>query len=154
MKNLKKMMAMVPSIAIAVAIFYFSNQPAAQSTIMSDGVTQMLLSIAGRLHLLEIRAIDVPAICELLSTPVRKCAHVTEYTCFYLSLLFGLRAWNLRGRRLLTTALAITFCYACSDEFHQLFVPGRAGRFTDVLIDCTGAAVIRVLVPRFRRYPR
>ena len=28
--------------------------------------------------------------------------------------------------------------YAASDEFHQLFVPGRAGRVTDVLIDSGG----------------
>ena len=37
--------------------------------------------------------------------------------------------------------LAIIFCliYACSDEFHQFFVAGRAGRLTDILIDTTGS---------------
>ena len=151
MKTYKKIMAMVPAIAIAVVIFYFSSQPAAQSTVMSDGVTQMLLAIADKLHLLELRSVDVPAICEFLSTPVRKCAHITEYTIFCLSLIFGLRAWGLHGKRLLTAALALTFFYACTDEFHQLFVPGRAGRFTDVLIDSTGAALIRVLAPMLKR---
>ena len=29
--------------------------------------------------------------------------------------------------------------YACSDEFHQLFVPGRSGQFIDVCIDSSGA---------------
>ncbi len=143
-----KCLAMVPAIAIAIAIFWFSNQPAAESTRMSDGVTQLLLKIAGHLGLLNLQSVDVPAICALLSTPVRKCAHMTEYLCFYLSLVFGLHAWDLRGKRLLTAALLLTFCYACTDEFHQLFVPGRAGRFTDVLIDCTGAAAVRLLVPR------
>ena len=28
--------------------------------------------------------------------------------------------------------------YACSDEFHQTFVPGRAGRVGDVLVDSAG----------------
>ena len=28
--------------------------------------------------------------------------------------------------------------YAASDEFHQLFVPGRSGQITDVLIDSGG----------------
>jgi len=28
-----------------------------------------------------------------------------------------------------------------SDEFHQFFVPGRAGQLKDVLIDSTGATV-------------
>ena len=31
--------------------------------------------------------------------------------------------------------------YAMTDEFHQLFVPGRSGRVADVLLDSTGAAV-------------
>ena len=36
--------------------------------------------------------------------------------------------------------------YACTDELHQLFVPGRAGMVTDVLIDSTGAALITGLL--------
>ena len=31
--------------------------------------------------------------------------------------------------------------YACTDEFHQLFVEGRDGNFRDVMIDSTGALV-------------
>lgn len=33
------------------------------------------------------------------------------------------------------------FVYACLDEIHQKFIPGRSGQFTDVLIDCCGAFV-------------
>ena len=33
------------------------------------------------------------------------------------------------------------FLYACSDEFHQSFVPGRGPAFKDVMIDSTGALV-------------
>ena len=146
-----KILAMLPSVAIAAAIFYFSSQPADQSTLMSNGVTQMLLSIADKLHLLEFEQINVPAICEFLSMPVRKCAHITEYTVLFLSLIFGLRTWGLHGKRLLNAALAVTLFYACTDEFHQLFVPGRAGRFSDVLIDNIGAAGIRLMVLIFYR---
>ena len=31
--------------------------------------------------------------------------------------------------------------YAFFDELHQLFVAGRAGKFTDVLIDSIGVAI-------------
>jgi VanZ family protein len=31
--------------------------------------------------------------------------------------------------------------YAASDEFHQLFVDGRAGMLSDVLLDTCGVAV-------------
>ena len=36
---------------------------------------------------------------------------------------------------------AEVFCalYACSDELHQYFVPGRSCRFFDVCVDSTGA---------------
>lgn len=34
--------------------------------------------------------------------------------------------------------LAITAVYAASDEFHQVFVPGRNGSVVDLFIDCLG----------------
>ena len=42
--------------------------------------------------------------------------------------------------------IGVTFLYACTDEFHQLFVPGRAGRFTDVLIDTTGGIIMLLFI--------
>lgn len=52
--------------------------------------------------------------------------------------------WDLYLRTLRKAALVAWACatlYAATDELHQLFVPGRAGLFTDVLIDATGAAI-------------
>ena len=52
--------------------------------------------------------------------------------------------WDLYLRTLRKAALVAWGCatlYAATDELHQLFVPGRAGLFTDVLIDATGAAI-------------
>ena len=52
--------------------------------------------------------------------------------------------WDLYLRTLRKAALVAWGCaalYAATDEVHQLFVPGRAGLFTDVLIDATGAAI-------------
>ena len=37
--------------------------------------------------------------------------------------------------------LMIGSCYAASDEIHQLFVSGRAGMISDVLIDSVGVLV-------------
>ena len=31
--------------------------------------------------------------------------------------------------------------YAATDEFHQLFVPGRSGQMTDVMIDSVGCLI-------------
>ena len=34
---------------------------------------------------------------------------------------------------------AIAAAYAATDEFHQLFVPGRSGQLSDVILDSAGA---------------
>ena len=37
--------------------------------------------------------------------------------------------------------MLIVIGYACTDEFHQLFVPGRSGQITDVMIDTLGGSI-------------
>lgn len=84
---------------------------------------------------------------------IRKYAHMFEYLCLGLSsFLFVFEAYFRRRRRVLRTlAVSLLFCflYACSDEWHQSFVPGRAGRFADVLIDsvgyCTGIFALTLI---------
>ena len=48
---------------------------------------------------------------------------------------------SVRAGRLWLPAWLIATAYAATDEIHQLFVPERAGAFTDVCIDSAGAAV-------------
>ncbi len=75
---------------------------------------------------------------------IRKCAHFSIYAAlgFLLSFTFGKRKLLSDGTYM---ALLIAFIYACTDELHQYFVPGRSCQFTDVLIDTSGA-VIGILV--------
>ena len=35
-------------------------------------------------------------------------------------------------------SLVFCFVYACTDEYHQTFVPGRAGAMIDVAVDLVG----------------
>lgn len=77
---------------------------------------------------------------------MRKTAHITEFAVLHLTVLFALFQWELPWKKWLKAALAVTVAYACTDELHQLFVPGRAGMVTDVLIDSTGAALITGLL--------
>lgn len=72
--------------------------------------------------------------------PIRKMAHATEYAIFAM-LLFG--ACYDGARSLLRNSLVawlIASLYAGTDEFHQLFVPGRSGQLSDVCLDSVGAA--------------
>ena len=81
---------------------------------------------------------------ELIDYPVRKCAHMSEYAI--LTLLGFLTFSFLHGRRRVLIPIGVTFIYACTDEIHQLFVPGRAGRFTDVAIDTAGGIIMLLFI--------
>jgi VanZ family protein len=81
---------------------------------------------------------------------VRKLGHVTGY-----ALLTALWWWALHGvvRRPLLLAVGIALAYACTDEFHQTFVPGRTGTPVDVGVDAIGIAIAALLISA-RRLPR
>ncbi len=52
--------------------------------------------------------------------------------------------------RALALAAAAAFLYACSDEFHQRYVPGRMGSFRDVAIDSAGIIAMGFIIFRLR----
>jgi len=62
--------------------------------------------------------------------PLRKAGHMAVF-----AILWALARRPLGDR----WGLVFTVLYAASDEYHQTFVPGRAGAWSDVLIDCAGA---------------
>ncbi len=133
-----RLLAWIPALFVAAAIFWFSSKPAVESTEMSDSVSRLILLIGTKFGFFRGDPTQYADLIELMSFPVRKTAHMTEYLVFYgtvaaLDSIFrtGPRSSTPPFRR-----FVIVFCYACTDEFHQLFVPGRAGRFTDVMIDC------------------
>ena len=64
---------------------------------------------------------------------LRKTAHFLEYFILYFLFLVPLKKSH-------HTALLLAILYACTDEFHQLFVIGREGRIRDVIIDSLGAS--------------
>ncbi len=142
-----KLLSWLPALCVSVTIFWFSAQPAAESTEMSDTVSHLILMIGTKLGFFHGDPAQYADLIELMSFPVRKAAHMTEYLVFYCTVRFGLHFTYQPSdmKRRLLAALAIVFLYACTDEFHQLFVPGRAGRFTDVLIDCFGCTIVTLI---------
>ena len=91
------------------------------------------------------------ALAMQIDYPVRKLAHASEYTV--LGILYSLSVLSVtvvpKRRRLLCTAFPLGVLYAASDELHQLFVPGRAGRVSDVLIDSSGVLLGIAIVSLF-----
>lgn len=75
---------------------------------------------------------------EAVDFPVRKTAHATEYAILGM-LTFGMIYDEKKGRaHNFVLPWIFGTCYAATDEFHQLFVPGRSGQIRDVLIDSSG----------------
>lgn len=69
---------------------------------------------------------------------VRKSAHFTAYFILGILAFNSIKAKKPAVRFLVPTAFA--FIYACTDELHQYFVPGRSCEFRDICIDTLGAA--------------
>lgn len=119
-------------------IFSFSAQPDTESSEISGHVSYRIVEVWNRTFHLEHTTAEMEQIAETIEYPVRKCAHMSEYAMLALLFLQLLDAFGIKKKRAVI-ALVLTAVYASTDEFHQLFVPGRAGKVTDVLIDSTGA---------------
>jgi VanZ family protein len=84
---------------------------------------------------------------------IRKSGHFVGYGFIGLA---WLRAWWLtlpRTRFLHDSLLALlgTALVASCDEWHQSYLPNRTGTPWDVLLDCTGAIVLQLVVYVFMR---
>lgn len=90
---------------------------------------------------------------EVIHHIIRKCGHFLGYGLIGLA---WLRAWWFtlpRSRFLQDAFLALlgTAMVAGCDEWHQTFLPNRTGRALDVLLDCTGAVTLQLIVYIFMR---
>lgn len=72
-----------------------------------------------------------------------KFIHFMEYFIFGILLWRSAYKWNKIAKSLMfiTIVFSIGAFYALSDEFHQLYVPGRDGNLYDWLADIFGLAV-------------
>lgn len=87
---------------------------------------------------------------------IRKSGHFFGYGLIGLA---WLRAWWMtlpRSRFLPDALLALlgTALIASADEYHQSFLPNRTASPWDVLIDCSGAIVLQLIVYVFMRVAR
>ena len=69
---------------------------------------------------------------------LRKCAHFSIFFLLgtELAWFFGM----VRNSKVILCCLAVSAAVAAIDETIQRFIPDRHGCFSDVLIDCSGAA--------------
>lgn len=130
----------LPTLLIFQMLFIFTmssfghTSSDAQSNLFVDFIAQNFPHVR---HGLENNLISLSTLIFL----VRKTAHFTEY-----AILGSLFFINLRNtpkdliKRPLVMSILFSLLYACTDELHQIFVPGRSAQFRDILIDTLGAS--------------
>lgn len=137
-----------------VLIFLFSAQPAEISSDLSGTLSYEIVDTWDRLTGVEETEQSILERAAKIDHPVRKTAHMTEYAVLAMLVTGMFWAYGVRLRKNSLYTILVCFLYAGTDEFHQLFIQGRAGRFSDVLIDTAGAVIgiliIQLLLHRCR----
>lgn len=119
-----------------IMIFTFSAQPAKESEHISMGITGMILKFIENLALISGASAEMIANTDHM---VRKSAHALVFLVLAMLVANAFLKSGVRWSRALIFAFLITMGYACTDEIHQMFVPGRACMLSDVVIDGMGA---------------
>lgn len=124
-----------------VVIFSFSAREADESAAMSHSVGKEI----GRLVIPEFRSWSEDKqeqFAEKIDFPVRKCAHASEYAVLGVLILGTAYSFSEdQKKKTVLLSWGLATLYAATDEFHQLFVPGRSCQFRDVCIDSAGALI-------------
>ena len=130
----------LPAVCIMVIIFYFSSMEADDSSGTSIPIAELVIE-----KIEQFMDITIAADSEsygLVHHCVRKAGHFLEYMALGCTLVLPFAficAENFYRLRVLFCSEVFAAFYACTDEFHQLFVEGRDGNFIDVDIDSLGA---------------
>jgi len=144
MRTLCSRLYWVPAVLWYSLIWRLSAQPGDVSGSVSSGVIEDAL-ISGGSDYSAVSSYVQLAVNWLLSPFIRKGAHM--FLFFVLALLVWLALMPFlksRSRRAAVTAL-LCVMLAVLDELHQLLVPGRSGKLTDVLVDAVGIAIALAL---------
>ena len=121
-----------------IIIFSFSSDNDKASDKKSDGVIISVAKLIKRNNLSKKEKIKY---INKYVVFVRKGAHFIIYFALGLSLISLIREYMILDLKAILIALLIAILYACSDEFHQLFISGRSGQISDIFLDSFGSFI-------------
>ena len=130
----------VLTLGLMTAIFSFSAQNSSETVGLSSKVTNFVAQIifsnfSDYSNDFRIKVVDG------LNLFIRKAAHFSLYFLLggFVFMIFHTLFSRWKNLKKIGCVIAFSALYAGLDELHQLFVPGRSARFTDVLLDSLGA---------------
>ena len=133
-------------------IFWFSSMPSTESNNKSEGtiskIIETTVETTNKVGLTDKHPSQkkMNQVVEYLNYPLRKCMHASVYFILVLLLLNAFRLSNVPLKKAILFSILICFLYACGDEFHQTFVVGRTGQFSDALIDTIGGVIAIIII--------
>lgn len=118
-----------------MCIFNFSAQSGEESSVASDAIVKNIVKIVN------IDENGNTTLIENITWGVRKTAHLSIYALTGFLLISFMKTYEMKIGYQIGLAQIGGMLYAISDEVHQLYIPGRAGQITDVIIDGIGILI-------------
>ena len=132
-------------------IFSFSSDPADISTKKSDGVIIKTIEFILDKNLSNQ---EKEKWISYFVVPVRKGAHFFVYLVLGILIINFCYEFFIFDKKLILLSVFLAFLYACTDEIHQLFVPGRSGQISDIILDTlgslTGIMIYKLIYNKFK----
>ncbi len=128
-------------------IFIFSNMDTNESNDKSKGTISQVIEdtvqTTNGMGITNKNPSDekIESVVEKLNIPFRKFMHASVFMILAILSINALKTSGLTIKKSVIISIFICFIYACTDEFHQTFIEGRTGQFSDVLIDTLGALI-------------
>ena len=120
------------AVLIMLAVYMFSSQSGDSSGATSMNVTE---NVSQHIFADNIGRDTL----EILEQIIRKLAHFIEFAALGFFVFAFTDTFAIKRKKAIIISLIFSALYALSDEIHQFFVPERACRLTDVLLDSFGA---------------
>ena len=127
-----------------LVIFLFSSMPSKSSSEMSKKLLEKGIKWGSFLKGKSLSTLEMDALVKKYHTPFRKLGHMVVYFILFFLCFSCMKFISNQSIRFL---LSFLFCfgYMCTDELHQLFVPGRSGCYKDLMIDSIGSMISMVV---------
>ena len=140
----KRLLYLIPVIIWMIFIFYMSGKTGQESSGQSGKISLFITDLLEKVR--QDSPQEMQNLQDILELVIRKAAHMTEYAILFLLSYLAMVKISMSQSRFYNRSIAvlISLLYACSDEMHQLLVPGRSGKMIDVGIDMAGVLIVLI----------
>ena len=143
-----KPLSFLPAILLMYVIYSFSAQEGEVSSQTSYKVSYTVVNTANNILDANLEPWQIEEYAVRFNGAIRKLAHMTEYFLLAIAVSFPLYVYGMHGILLMLVAGIFCVGFAAADEYHQMYVAGRAASVKDILID-SGGVFFGILVTRF-----